>query len=71
MASIKGARHAVAALLNASNPDVSYAYTVDKIIEWTQDAIEKGSYRPAKDLFVEANEAGRPINFPLNRFQAD
>ena len=52
----------MAALLNASNPYVSYAYTVDEIIEWTQDAIESGSYRPTKDLFVEANEAGCPLN---------
>jgi len=52
----------VAALLNASNPYVSYAYTVDEIIEMTQDAIDSGSYGSTKDLFEEANEAGCPLN---------
>ena len=56
------ARHAVAALLNASNPAVSYAYTVDEVILWTQAAIDSGSYGPTKDLFEEANEAGCPLN---------
>jgi hypothetical protein len=55
-------RHAVAALLNAINPDINNAYTVDEIILLTQIAIDSGSYRSTKDLFVESNEAGCPLN---------
>ena len=57
------ARHAVAALLNASNPDVSYAFTVDEVIEMAQAAIDSVELLEAtKDLFENANEAGCPLN---------
>jgi len=56
------ARHAVAALLNASNPAVLYYYSVDEVIQMTQDALGSGSYGPTKNLFEEANEAGCPLN---------
>ena len=56
------ARHAVAALLNASSPNVSYPYTVDEVIEMTQAAIDLESFNATKDLFETANEAGCPLN---------
>jgi len=56
------ARHAVAALLNASSPNVSYPYTVDEVIEMTKAAIDSESFNATKDLFETANEAGCPLN---------
>ena len=45
-------RHAVAALLNASNPDISYDFTVAEVIQMTQDALAAGGdvERPTRDL---------------------
>lgn len=56
------ARHAVAALLNASNPDVSYEYSTGDVISAVQDAYASGRYRTAKNMFEEQNEAGCPLN---------
>ena len=56
------ARHAVAALLNASSPDVSYPYTVDEVIEMTQAVNDSESFKATKYLFENANEAGCPLN---------
>jgi hypothetical protein len=56
------ARHAVAALLNASNPGVNYAYSVSQVIAMVQFAYESGAFEATKDLFAEQNEAGCPLN---------
>ena len=58
------ARHAVAALLNASHPDVYSYYTVAEVIQMVQDALDGvGPYgiEGTKDLFETANELGCPI----------
>ena len=57
------ARHAVAALLNASSFEVAYAYTVGQIIDMVQAAIDSGDYGPAKDMLEEEND---PTPCPLN-----
>jgi hypothetical protein len=56
------ARHATAALLNAANDDVNYAYTVDEVIAMVQAAYESAQYEPTKDLFETENERGCPLN---------
>lgn len=56
------ARHAVAALLNASSPDVNYAYTVDEILAGVQNAYATGDFEPFKDALDAANNAGCPLN---------
>ena len=56
------ARHAVAALLNASNPDVAYGYTTGEVIALVQDAYATGDFESAKDLLEAENEAGCPLN---------
>ena len=55
-------RHAVAALLNASNPEVDYAYTTAQVIALVQEAYATGDFEGVKDLFEEANEEGCPLN---------
>ena len=52
------ARHAVAALLNATNDDVNYQYTTVEVIDMVQGAVEDGNYNEVKDDFEEANEEG-------------
>ncbi len=56
------ARHAVAALLNASNPDVDYAYSAAEVIASVQDAYASGDFEGAKDALAEQNELGCPLN---------
>ena len=48
------ARHGVAALLSASNPDVNYGLTVQEVI----DAVRAGN----KNLLAHYNEMGCPLN---------
>jgi hypothetical protein len=55
-------RHATAALLNAANPDVNYAYTEAEIIDMVQDAYASGDYESTKNLFEAQNEAGCPLD---------
>ncbi|HSM03119.1 MAG TPA: hypothetical protein VK858_00780, partial [Longimicrobiales bacterium] len=56
-------RHAVAALLNASSPDVDYAYSAADIIAWTAAALTSGEgIEDLKDDFDEANNAGCDLN---------
>jgi hypothetical protein len=55
-------RHAVAALLNASSPDVSYAYSTAQVIAAVQDAYATGDFEATKDMLEEQNEAGCPLN---------
>jgi len=54
-------RHSTAALLNAANPDVSYAYTEDEIKSWVQEAFNSGEFEGLKDKLDEANNAGCPL----------
>lgn len=51
-------RHAVAALLNASNPDVDYKYDVDQVKAMVQAAYASGDFESIKDGFEEQNELG-------------
>ena len=58
------ARHAVAALLNASNPDVESDFTAAEVIALVQDAIAPGgiTIEQAHQLLAAANEQGCPLN---------
>jgi len=49
-------RHSTAALLNAANPYVSYAYTQAQIIQMVQDAFATGNFEGVKNLFEVQNE---------------
>ncbi|UCF34440.1 MAG: DUF4215 domain-containing protein [Phycisphaerales bacterium] len=49
-------RHAVAALLNVSHPDVSYLYTTAEVIAIVQEAYATGEYNAAKNMLAEQNE---------------
>ena len=55
-------RHAVAALLNANNPDVSYAYSVNEIMSMVQSAFASGDFEFIKDQFAQENESGCPLD---------
>ncbi|MES2719002.1 MAG: SdrD B-like domain-containing protein [Pseudomonadota bacterium] len=57
-------RHSTAALLNASNPYVDYAYTRAQIITMVQSAFSTGKYNATKDLFAAQNELGADLNTP-------
>lgn len=52
------ARHATAALLNASNPAVGSGFTTQQVIGLVQWAYEAGDFDTAKNLFEKANETG-------------
>jgi len=56
------ARHAVAALLNAANPDVNYAFSQSEIITKVQDAIDTGMFEATKNELAAENERGCPID---------
>jgi hypothetical protein len=60
-------RHAVAGLLNAANPDVSYAFTEAEIIALVQDAWATGDFESAKNLLSFENEQGCPIGGDPNK----
>ena len=51
-------RHTVAALLNASSPDVDYPWSVQEVIDAFNDVFPGGDYEGLKDEFEMANEAG-------------
>ena len=57
-------RHTVAALLNASSPDVSYEYSKSEVISMFQAAFDSGgsAVESTKNLFEAANEAGCPLS---------
>jgi hypothetical protein len=55
-------RHAVAALLNASNPNIDYAYTVAQIKAMVQSAYANGTFEQVKDLFAKENEKGANLS---------
>jgi len=56
------ARHAVAALLNAASPDVSFALSVGEVIAGVQAAYASGDFEPFKDQLDAANNAGCSLN---------
>jgi len=56
------ARHAVSALLNASNSSVDYYYSVEEVISMVQAAFASGNFNGTKDLFEYQNELGCPLN---------
>ena len=56
------ARHAVAALLNAVSPDVSYLYSESEVISMVQAAYASGEFEATKNLFEAQNEAGCPLD---------
>ena len=51
-------RHAVAALLNAANTNVSYLYTEAEVIALVQQAYATGEFNAIKSLLEEQNELG-------------
>ena len=55
-------RHTTAALLNASNPDVVYPYSVSQVIALFQQAYDSGEYEDTKDTFAGLNEIGCPLH---------
>jgi hypothetical protein len=58
-------RHAVAALLNASNPSVDPDPAIDttaEVIAAFQAAYDSGDYETTKNMFEASNEAGCPLN---------
>ncbi|MEM2760887.1 MAG: hypothetical protein QXW73_08900, partial [Nitrososphaerales archaeon] len=59
-------RHAVAALLSASSPDVNVGDpdidTVAEVVAAFQAAFDSGIYEPMKNKFEASNEAGCPLS---------
>ena len=51
-------RHAAVALLNASNPDVSYPDSVAEVIGEMQNAYNAGEFEATKNEFADQNEEG-------------
>ena len=54
-------RHAVAALLNASNPDVESGQTEAEVKAIVQNAYATGDFEGAKDILEDINEQGCPL----------
>ncbi|WP_182870577.1 SdrD B-like domain-containing protein [Rhodopirellula sp. JC639] len=62
-------RHATAALLNAANPNVDYAYTQAEVIALTQAAYTSGNpalVEETKNLFAVQNELGADLSTPAD-----
>ena len=55
-------RHAVAAFLNASHPDVDLGLTSSQVRSGFFEAVESGDYEPTKDIFESLNEQGCPLS---------
>ncbi|MEX2205020.1 MAG: hypothetical protein WEF50_02195 [Myxococcota bacterium] len=55
-------RQAVAALLNAANPGVAYAYSVPEVIAIVQSAYSTRNFERAKNELARANETRCPLN---------
>jgi hypothetical protein len=55
-------REAVAALLNASNPDVEYRFTPDEVLSIVRAAYATGDWNRAKDQLEGENTAGCPLH---------
>jgi hypothetical protein len=55
-------RHAVAALLNATSPDVAYPITEAQVIAIVKSAYETGKFELAKRGLEKLNQLGCPLN---------
>ncbi|WP_372898515.1 SdrD B-like domain-containing protein [Stieleria sp.] len=55
-------RHAVAALLNASQANVEYEFTVAQIIAGVQNAYNTGDFEPFKNTLQDQNELGADLS---------
>ncbi len=55
-------RHAVAALLNTANSNVSYLYSTADVIALVQLAYSTGDFEEVKDQLAGQNEQGCPLN---------
>jgi len=55
-------RQATAALLNASNPKVTFPYSASNVIALFQKAFDSGAYEATKDTFEGLNQTGCPLN---------
>jgi hypothetical protein len=55
-------RHAAAALLNASSPGVSFAFTAEQVKNIVKQAYASGNFELAKDQLAIENETGCPLN---------
>jgi hypothetical protein len=55
-------RHTVAALLSASNDDVSYPDSVEDVIALFNEAYDLSDYERLKNRFEAQNEAGCPLD---------
>jgi len=55
-------RHATAALLNASNPKVTFPYSASDVIALFQKAFDSGNYEATKNTFEGLNQTGCPLN---------
>ena len=55
-------RAAVAALLNATSPEVSFLYDAAEVIDIVQDAYATGDFAPATDLLAAENELVCPLD---------
>lgn len=55
-------RHSVAALLNASHPDIDYDLTTDEVIALVQQAFATRDWETAKDRLAQLNQQGCPLN---------
>ena len=55
-------RQATAALLNASNPKLTFPYSTGDVIALFQKAFDSGIYEPTKDTFEGLNQTGCPLN---------
>jgi hypothetical protein len=60
-------RHAVAALLNAANPNVDYEYTTAQVIAIVRQAFAGGDYESAKNRLAGENESTCPLDRPCQR----
>ena len=59
-------RHSAAAILNASDPYISYAYTKTQIIAMVQQAFVSGDYETPKNLLATQNELGADLSTPAS-----
>ena len=55
-------RQATAALLNASNPKLSFPYGTGDVIALFQKAFDSGTYEPTKNTFEGLNQTGCPLS---------
>lgn len=55
-------RHAVAALLNSANTDVSFLYSPAEVIDAVQQAFANGTFEGTKNILAAQNEMGCPLS---------